>query len=430
MLIEFSVQNYRSIRDRVSLNMTCVYKKSSNDSYVQEKNLPGLGNVGILSCAAIYGANASGKTNIIRALTLASDLVLKSATELKPDDEIDVEPFRLDAQSSFVPTEFEFTFLIDGIRYQFGFAARRSGVEGEWLFAFPKGRARLVYERYLDNSTEEYSIKIGDRYRIDSELESRVRSNALFLSVAAQFNDRTLMPVYQWFSKRLATLNLSGQGMGLPYTFTAQRLLENPKSRERIVRLLRNADIGIEDVKVEEQIIDWDGLPTELKEHLQADVKTHDDISFSTTRVQFVHRRVESDNTVVFDLQEESAGTQRLFSLLGPIFDMLDAGMCVAIDEIDTSLHPLLTRKLIELVQDEVENKSGAQLIFTTHDTALLNASLLRRDQFWLTEKDSNGATQFYRLSDYRPRPSEALQRGYLAGRYGAIPYFTGELAK
>jgi len=430
MLLEFQVMNFRSVRERVGLSMVNMFKADSDDQRLTVRDLRGLGEVGLLSSAAIYGANASGKSNLIRAIGLFRHLVVNSATELKPGEDLDLVPFRLDKSSRSEPTVFEVTFLVDGVRYQYGIAGRRNKIEGEWMFAYPYGRPRIVFNRYLDDSGETYSFQFGSHYKIDQDLKNRVRMNSLFLSVAAQFNDRVLSPIYNWFANKFAVIDLSGQGFGFPHTFTARRMLENDSVRERIVGYLRHADMGIDDVTVEERSYGIEDLPQEIRDHLASQDTSTESFSLSTMDVSVVHRQSSSDESVIFDFDDESAGTQRFFSLLGPLVDMLDRGMCVAIDELDTSLHPLLTRRIVELIHSKRENPHGAQLIYTTHDTTLLDSDLQRRDQVWFTEKSSSGNSQLVRLSEYKPRKYEAFEKGYLAGRYGGIPFFTGDLSK
>jgi len=239
--------------------------------------------------------------------------------------------------------------------------------------------------------------------------------------VAAQFAHPQLTPVFQWFQRNFTAITPRSRGLE---RYTTQKCEKDEEFRHWLASFLRTADLGIADITAEtvkaDQVHFAEALPAPQREAVLAELKAGLPLAFA------VHKRGETDD-VRFPMQEESEGTQRLFGLLGPWQEVLANGSVLMVDELDASMHPLMTRKLVESFHNPEQNRHGAQLIFTTHDTSLLSPALFRRDQVWFTEKDQRGATKLYSLQEYRPRQDEALEKGYLAGRYGAVP-FLGEL--
>ncbi len=397
MLIEFSVTNYLSMRDRQTLTMTAAYNPEELPDAVMHPNLPSMSGYSFLKGAALYGANASGKSNILGAMAFMRNYVRRSAIDMVPDEETGLTPFLLTQDAAAAPGEFEIVFAHKGVRYDYGFALDKTRILSEWLYAYPRGRPRKIFVRDYDERKKEYMYEFGQDAAGYSDHKKKTRPNALFLSMGAQFNAAELLPPYEWFAHYFQVLNLSEAGISPAYT--ALQIIEKPEVRRQYSNLLREADLGVEDIEVANE---GSGERAEL-------------------RIHFLHSCPGNNAPVKLALEAESAGTKRLFSLLTLWHDVLETGMTLCVDELEASLHPLLIRKLIKMICGP-QNTSGAQLIFTTHNTNLLDASLLRRDQIWFTEKDPDGATQLYPLSDYRPRKDEMLQKGYLAGRYGAIP--------
>ena len=405
MLIEFSVTNFLSISEKQTLNLVAGYNTSDLPGNVLEPDLPGMTGFAFLKGAGIYGANASGKSNILAAIAFMRSYVRISATEMKPDEGTGYRPFLLAKDKAQAPSEFEIFFAYKGIRYDYGFSLDKDRILSEWLYSYPKGRPRKLFVREYDEktSTYHYTFSKGSAAGF-SGLEQKTRPNALFLSVGVQFNATELMPPYEWFEHYLRVLNLAGEG--LSPTITGAAILGNPDVKKLYCTLLREADLGIEDIEVvQEDMGEKKGM-----------------------RICLLHSNQDDDSLTKLSLGVESDGTRRLFALLAPWHDVLERGVTLFVDELESSMHPLLTRKLIAMVCGH-QNKSGAQLVFTTHNTHLLEASLLRRDQVWFAEKERNGATRLYPLTDYRPRKDESLQKGYLAGRYGAIPILKEELS-
>ncbi len=330
MLIEFSVKNYCSIRDKQTLSMVASNKDKSLLGNLIEVDTPGMGKTKLLTSAVVYGANASGKSNLFAAARFMRLFVTDCVTKLKPGDKTGVRPFRLDPESEKSPSEFEVMFLHEGVRYQYGFALDETRVHEEWLFAYPKGKSQRWFQRTFNPETEEYDWAFSTRHlKGDKEsLKGMTRDNALFLSVGAQFNHEQLGSVSIWFPERLIVLDYAAPRMvSLATQLTIGQNEKFGRSISSIADLLKNADTGIEDLKAErDDNGEW--------------------------KLQFLHKVADSRETVAFEEWEESTGTRKFLSLLGPWFGLLRFGSTQFIDEIDASMHPLLVRELLRPIHD------------------------------------------------------------------------------
>ena len=312
-------------------------------------------------------------------------------------------------------------FVADKVRYEYRVAATRERVWHESLRAFPKIKEQLWFSRDWNAESSSYiwSPEHPTGFQRDPQLEGYTLSNMLFLSKAVASNRPELEPVFRWFKERLKFLDLSARrqmGSG----FTLRQVEEHTALYSRIVELLRHADFGVTGAraierrpppeKVEEMAAN---LPPNLKEKFRKE---------RWLRPELTHRGTNAAE-VPLPWDSESAGTDRFFSLAGPWLDILSNGYAVCVDELETSMHPLMVRELLRLIFSEKENPNGAQILFTTHNPLLLDATLLRRDQVWFTDKDADGEAHLYPLSDYSPRKGESLVRGYMSGRYGAVPF-------
>jgi AAA15 family ATPase/GTPase len=418
MLIEFRVKNHRSMRDEQVLTMQAGPLGEKTDprplavAGFSERLVP---------VAAIYGANASGKSNLLSALAYMRDAVQNSHRIWPPEGGVPRKPFAW-GQSQSEASMFEVTVLISGVKYQYGFAVSSTRILEEWLFAWPRGHQQKWFER--DGQT----LKFGAQLKGENKaIQEFTRENALFLSVAAQNNHTQLKPIFNWFQS-LESVNVStnsrgpigGRNQELFPAFALddeEKLAEQndlaPKARS-IVRgfkrhvgdLLKNSDLGVLDIRSISN-----GALHGLSE--------------SQPQIELRHR-CTSENAWL-PLEEESNGTRTLFRLAWPLYTTIREGGLLLVDELEASLHPSLAEQIVRQFQDPKTNPQHAQLIFTTQDTNLLGSTneeaVLRRDQIWLTEKDSEGATTLFPLTDFKPRKSENLERGYLQGRYGAIPF-------
>jgi uncharacterized protein len=422
MLIEFRVKNHRSLRDEQVLTMEA--GRLGPDSDDRPRHVVG-SPTKILPACALYGPNASGKSNLLSALRFMRDAVFESQRVWEPDLGVPRDPFAW-GPSKAEPSIYDITIIIESTRFRYGFVATDDRFFEEWLYAWPSGKKQMWFER------DDNGIKFGDFLKGENKLiEEHTRPNALFLSTAVQLKHQQLQPIFTWF--RQASFfgqipkrrQLRYKGMltfdRVPVEFVLERLLEddsrsteqqatlfpgNESLLDRFRNLLRNADFGIVDLRVRE---------SEPGEGARRKARN----------VQLKHQS-DSDDAWL-PLEEESSGTQTVFRLGWPILDTLRSGGLIIVDELESSLHPVLAQKLVRLFNEPSTNPHNAQLIFTTHDTNLLGTTLgepvIRRDQVWLTEKNNEGATELYPLTDYKPRKAENLERGYLQGRYGAIPF-------
>jgi AAA15 family ATPase/GTPase len=431
MLLSFRVSNFRSIRDEQELSLLRSTRASRGDAPATSTGSaswdPQVGTV-----AGIYGANASGKSNVLQALLFMRAAVMDSYREWKPDGRVPIDKFAFDAKSKNEPSLFEVQIRLNKIRYQYGFRVMNERITNEWLYVYPGPRRQVWFERDT-TADEEYFFgkNFGGRNRTIAEF---TRPNALFVSTAIANNHKQLGPVYHWFNHHLRTATPDDRDSRTNYTLS----LSGKKERwAEVARMMRFADLGIEDIRVRHEDIPADARQTLLSvfeaaasgsEKVRVDgVRDADEFIRNISRVvEVAHRSAAVQEPVYLPLANESLGTQVWLALIGPVLRVLGNSDTILIDELDASLHPRLTAEILSLFRDPEKNAKQAQIIFTTHDTALLgtllNETELQRDQVWFTEKDADGATVLYPLTDFAPRKAENLERGYLQGRYGAIP--------
>lgn len=383
----------------------------------------------LLKSVVVYGANASGKSNLMMALAEMRHIV-RSSSRMTSTDEFGVTPFLLNTETVGKPSFFEALFLIDGVRYRYGFELSPEKVHTEWLY-----QAKATAEKPLFiRDGEAIEISAG-RFPEGRNLESKTRENALFLSVCDQFNGEISKKIMGWFSNGNTISGLSHEN----YRGITFQMLKDPACRPAMVEFLGKLDLGFDEVQVEELEFSPEELPANLplalRLQLSAEWKGKKTFHFNTTHVQFSPSG-EKVGKMVFNLDvQESSGTRKVFDLLGPFFDTLMTGRLLVVDELDAKLHPLLTNALVGLFNAEETNPHNAQLIFATHDTNLLSYGSFRRDQIYFTEKDREGATVLYSLIEYKEedggtvRKDRSFEKDYVQGRYGAIPYL-GDFSK
>lgn len=418
MLIQFSVENFRAIRSQQTLSMAAskyfkeLEELNTFDTGAAE-SLPRL-----LRSGVMYGPNASGKSTLIDALDFMRRQVIHSAKESQANEKIDVVPFKLNQESRESDSEFEIAFIQDGVRYQYGFRCNQARFSEEWLFAYPHGRTQKWFQRAYDpeTDTDQYRFStalMGGRKRQD--WKDQTRGNALFLSTALQLNNEQLTPILNWFQKRLCIIK-AHQFLNLDDTM---RRCREEQGKQRVLQFMKAANLSIADIRIVTQTFSPDLLPPEMLTSLRDDISKKM-VSKELMHARFLHEDLETKEFVEFERDEESDGTVALFGFAGHWLDALEHERVLVVDELDASLHPLIVHYLVKLLHHE---KRRAQLVFTTHDTTLLSQKILRRDQIWFMEKDNTNATQIYPLSDFSPRDNEAIERGYLNGRYGGIPF-------
>lgn len=420
MLIEFSVGNYRSFREVVTFSMVAAKLRSKPEELDKNNVFRMSGQPDLLTSAAIYGANASGKSNLIAAIRFMRKFVLDSPKETSATGSIPVESFLLNAATENQSSHFEIVFVMDNRRYRYGFKVTKERVTAEWLFYVPRSREAKLFERTLDE------VELGEQFKEGKDISHRTRPNALFLSIVAQFNGRIAQEIIAWFKSLKLASGLEDFGMKI---FTIKSYLDG-EFREDIIQMIRQLDLGIDNLLIEKLENNAkgrplpDGMPDELKNALTVLRERGDVERFG---VQSVHGQYNEEGQLIgqkhFDFAEqESEGTQKLFALAGPVIAALHRGHVFVIDELDARLHPLLTSQIVRLFNDKETNPQHAQLVFTTHDTNLLGNDLFRRDQIWFVEKDQEGATDLYSLAEFKVRNDASYERDYIKGRYGAIP--------
>lgn len=415
MLIQFNVTNYRSIRECQTLSMVAAKDTTHQNSNCMHTKIPGLPQ--LVRTAVLYGANASGKSNLISALAFMRSMVETSAVSIREGQTLNISPFRFDPKTVSEPSEFEVTIIEDDIRYQYGFELNAARVTREWLLVYVERKAQRWFERKYDSKKGKDVWYFGTHFLGGKQRHlwsESTRGNALFLSAAVNLNCEQLRPIFNWFVNKLIIIesNLS------PHPFYTMECIKNELDKPKIIQLLQAADLGITDVQIKMQ----KGQMVQVRfksGNAAIESKPETDIPSAT----FLHND-KNNNPVGFGLNEESHGTQKLFAYAGPILDVLRNGKILIVDELDSSLHQKMVRFLISLIQNGDLNKNNAQLIFTTHNTSLLDNDLFRRDQIWFMEKDQEQTSHLYPLTDFSPRKGEALEKGYLLGRYGALPFF------
>lgn len=396
MLIQFTLENFRSFRELGTFSMVAS-ALGSRGATLDGAVFSPKPDLRLLTSAAIYGPNASGKSNLVHGLAFMRWLVLNSVRELDTDAPIPVQPFLL-ADPPATTTTLEVVFLLAGVEYRYGFALDARRVVAEWLHARTSQREKTLFTR------DRGAFKLGAEFKREGHgLPDKTRPNALFLTVAAQFDGATSGRIVQWFK---AIRLMSGLDDESPRTHTIAGL-RDPQRRQQTLALLQKFDLDI------------DGL--ELATHPHAD--TQDTVK-TLHRLRPAASAPDTDRPIVrFDLGDESQGTQKVFALAGPLLDVLGGGGLMILDEFDARLHPLLSRTILRQFNTAASNPQHAQLVLTTHDTTILNKETLRRDQVWFTEKGRDAGTRLFSLAELKVRNDASYAKDYVTGRYGAIPF-------
>jgi AAA15 family ATPase/GTPase len=404
MLLGARVANVLSFRDEQHLSFvaTDLNDGSARPTGVREHGKEVLA----VPVIGLYGANASGKTNFLAALRQMRVAVLESLQWFSNPNAVRRIAFALDPGMSQEPSFYEVDLVLkDGVRYTYGFEIDDDRVCEEWLHAYPKGRKQVWFDRAHDKFDFPGEGLRGEKL----ELARRTRPDALFLSVAAQFNHEQLLPVFEWFRDNLWLVSPEHEDRARRLNYTRRKVIEDDTFRGRIARLLKVADLGINGIEV---------------------------VSEADEQIRLIHQAGSRD--VPLDFSHESMGTQSWFALLGAVLEALAAGTTLLVDELDASLHPTMSAEVVRMFQDPEANRHGAQMLFTTHDATLLHTLLggdrvLDRDTVWLAEKGAEGGTELYPLTSFQPPPrkEDNLFRKYLLGKYGGTPHVpSGGLAR
>jgi len=412
MLVDFTIKNYRSFKNESLFSM--VAEKKKEDIPNNLFNISEDSDISLLKTAVVYGANASGKSNLLLAFDTLKNFILNS-TDLKLDQEIPYyKPFLLDVETRNQPMLFEIEFITaEPMRYRYSVEFDKTQIISEKLIFFPEKNGRNLFER--DGVTGKYSWGRDLKGKKES-LTGEVLKNVLFLSKAANNNesDERLRAIYRYFRTNFM-FHTSADSSRTEVYLTSLKMndLSQKGFNESLIEFLKSADLGISSVRVRKE-------------------KTINDLS---TEVDIGHRVFSRTNETgedhFFQLQDESAGTIKMFDLAGKIIDTLQKGNVLIIDELDSSFHPLMSEYILSIFNDPVKNPKNAQLIVATHDAYLLDSEKLRRDQIWFVEKDKYGASNLYSLDEFEKsevRKNVPFDRWYLSGRFGALPLIDKKL--
>ena len=421
-LLALRAENARSFRGEVELSLLAT--AMAEKPYVRE--IPwreGGSTVRVLPVAGAFGANASGKSNLLKVMADMRRYVLNSFRSGDPGGGIPRWPYRLDDRSADIPSRYEIDIVLAGVRHEYGFELDDTRVVQEWAHHYPRGRAALLFHR------QDEAVRLGAVERPRSRaVQKLLRPNALFLSTAAAAGHPLLLPLYNWFGDNLRLAEAESR---LSRQVLTAEMLDGDRRGEAVLQMLRAADLGITGVRkqppdpaMQEKIRRVVQILMETEgEADQGGGPSSEDFR-ELTGVNLIHRGDAAD--VELDNMDESLGTLVWFGLVGPVIESLTTGSVLLADELDASLHPDLVAQLVQLYQNPNTNPRHAQLLFNSHDTSLMGGAvgerLLGRDQVWFTQKLNDGQTELYQLIDFEPRKQEAVGKRYLEGWYGAKP--------
>lgn len=418
MLLQYSVNNHKSIKDTIEFSMATSSKDKGNSFKLRQYEL--------LKSAIVYGANASGKSNFLKSIAFMARIVLNKDKVIQSTDTLNHIPYRLNTETQDSSSTFEVVFFIDEVKYRYGFESDKTTVYSEWLYMDEKGKEAKLFFRDIDDEEYVNPTKFKEGYSFFNKSESKINisKNQLFIWKCDQNDGEISKSILNWFNQ-INFIDGIDHDSYIDYTM---KQMKDEAFHNKMVELVKSADIGIDNIilneeKMSEKRLTDMGASKELIERFE---KTGGVIEIS---LDTYHKQYDEQNNeigeVVFNLDnEESIGTRKFFKMSAPILNTLKEGKILIIDELDASLHPMLTKLLIQLFHNEEVNTKNAQLIFATHDTNLLTPALFRRDQIWLTEKDKFGATDVYSLAQFKDvRAKENFEKNYIQGKYGGIPY-------
>ena len=429
-LLSFTARNVRSYWEQVTLSL--LGTRLSEPEVVRELTISGSHSpVSVLPVAAIFGANASGKSTILRAMSDMRVVVLNSFRRADQETRLSRHPFLLRSQGAEQPSSFAIDLILDGVRWQYGFEIDDHQVLDEYAYYFPNGRQALVFRRKRDDRGPSFGPALRSSGRTVARL---VRKNALFLSAAGAVADgsdderpgiATLVgPLFRWFRTSLGLMGSDNRETRITYT---AKSLEAPKAEAAIIALLQAADLGItklERLPIDPEIAERLERAARIVHGLEEESRPGQEVQFLADDLVRLHH-MGAEGPIPIDPEHESQGTLTWVGMLGPMLDSIRRGSALLVDELDGSLHPHLVQQLIRLFQNRKTNPWCAQLIFNAHDPMILGDSSQRalgRDQIWFTEKNTDGATSLYSMEEFQPKRGDALGRRYLQGRYGGVP--------
>ena len=416
MLLQFSCSNFRSIKDKITFSMLSDVNHSNNERVLHFNKLD------IERITAIYGANGSGKSNFVSAIAFARSIVINSMT-FQPGRTLNTFPHKLLDDS--VPCVFSFQFEFNGIRYAYSFSLSHGIIDEEYLYYFPNNRKTKIFTRKGMN------IIPGSKYQNTFEMSlNALKENRLFLSCAANFSRvEEIKNAFIFFDSMIVIykVNVDEPRSNNWYEYSAKIMQKNPAIKAKFLQIMNLLDTGIKDIKTETKKISADVLtdilPEPLRNSLEYIIPDIEKNGFLDIKTSVIYDKFETNL-----MTDESTGIQKLFQIVCPMLDILENGKILICDEIETGLHEVIVHKIVELFYALYPEKK-AQFIFTTHDTSLLDSKLFRRCQIWFTQLTDERATDLYSLSEIRNvRKDENLAKGYISGKYGAIPLLSSNI--
>ena len=405
MIIEFSVANFLSFKDRVTFSMIANSTSGLDDNYINSNERR------ILKTAALYGANASGKSNLFKILNFVL-FMLKTSNSTDVNAKLPIVPFKFNKEMRNKPSEFEIKFVVDDVRYVYGFVADTIQIYEEYLYYYPNGRETKIFDR---TNICDYSFPQKDE-KILNDIVLKNAANKFFIATATNWNFEKTKTPYNFLTMNISVFSDLSELRDLALR---EYLKDDKLLKDFALDFLRRADFNIEDYKVIETEIPDDVLAS-IPDFIKVGMKE----KFKVFTALFKHK----DSEFELSYEEESMGTQIIFCFIPFIMNAFNNKKVIVVDELDKSLHPYLLEMIVQMFNDSDINKKGAQLIFNTHDTNLLKLNILRRDQIWFTEKnESSGVSDLYPLSDFSVRKAENIEKGYMLGRYGAVPFIKND---
>ena len=417
MLVQFSVKNFMSFKEKQDFSMEAGIGDENPDNIININE----SNERVLKTTALYGANASGKTNLIKAFSVAIMMIRLSNNRQPGEKLLQMEPFAFDENTKKEPCEFEFIFYTNNNKYVYGFKADKNKIHEEYLYQYFSAKATRIFERIGEN----YKFLQADETKLNA-IKNQNLENKLFLATATTWNYEKTRAPYLWFANMIDTY-IGGNELN-PFSIEAYNNDDANESLKKFtLKLLEEADIIIKDYNIEIEETEMDVRMIMQLKNMNIPSNVIIPKTSVIKSITMSHEIIdENGNTKIYnlDLISESSGTKIVFAMAPILKEVFEKGKILIIDEIERSLHPSLVEMIIKFFHSIEINKSNAQLIFNTHDTNLLSLDLFRRDQIWFAEKDpKKGATELYPLDDFSVRKTENIQKGYLNGRYGAIPF-------
>ncbi len=412
MLLQFTVENFRSFKDKAVFSLEASADKELKENYAT------IGKNNVLKVASIFGANASGKSNFFLALR-AAILLIRTSKYRQPGDPLDlIVPFLFSADSTGKPTSFEFVFLVDNIKYVYGFSATREKVEKEYLYAYKTAKVTTIFERDIA-AKKEYRYTVPALKKELTPIEERNTPNKLFLATATVWNCKETEIPFRWFNEKIDIYSTDYNEM-LPLVSPMYENDQDGSLKSFMINILQEADFNIGDYIFDVREVSDEHFKQRFPRKLQFLIPTGPGVQHKDYLITTIHH---TDNDYTLPMEEESQGTKSLFMLSPLLKKAFETGRIICIDEFDTHLHPMLVIFLVGLFNNPNVNTGNAQLIISVHTTELLSLKVLRRDQIYFIQKDrTTCVSELYSLDEFSPRTREDIRKAYLLGRYGSVP--------